>query len=590
MLRWAMPTEDIAAVADIVRVHGAERADVAALVMGERIVTYGELHARSSQAANAFRAAGVGFGDRVAFVEKNGVEFFEVTYGLAKLGAVVVPVNWRLAPPEMLQIIDDAGAAVVVVGSEFLGHIEAIADELTSVHTILAVGHHDRWQAFDDWIADQPTDDPGVATGPDDIALQLYTSGTTGLPKGVMLKNSNFFSLVSCITPQWRFTADSVSIAVMPMFHIAGSGWAMVGLYCGCTNIVMRDVDPVAILDAVPRHRVTNILLVPAVIQFVLMTPGVEKTDFSSLRTLVYGASPISDDVLIKGLERFGCEFIGVYGLTETTGAITQLKGPDHDPVNRPELLRSCGRPHPWVEVRFVDANGEDVSTGSIGELWTRSPQNMAGYWNNPVATAATVTPDAWLKSGDAGYLGEDGYIYLFDRVKDMIVSGGENIYPAEVENVLMAHEDAGDVAVIGIPDATWGEAGQGSRRGRGRGLPQRVGPDRVRSRAAGRLQAAQIHRLHHGTATQPQRQTPQTTAARAVLGGRRASHPLIRTVSRRRAANDVIDTDSWRSWPAGCSFGRSTTTARCGSTATSSTWRSPATTALARCSTRGSR
>ena len=459
MLRWAMPTEDIAAVADIVRVHGAERADVAALVMGERIVTYGELHARSSQAANAFWAAGVGFGDRVAFVEKNGVEFFEVTYGLAKLGAVVVPVNWRLAPPEMLQIIDDAGAAVVVVGSEFLGHIEAIADELTSVHTILAVGHHDRWQAFDDWIADQPTDDPGVATGPDDIALQLYTSGTTGLPKGVMLKNSNFFSLVSCITPQWRFTADSVSIAVMPMFHIAGSGWAMVGLYCGCTNIVMRDVDPVAILDAVPRHRVTNILLVPAVIQFVLMTPGVEKTDFSSLRTLVYGASPISDDVLIKGLERFGCEFIGVYGLTETTGAITQLKGPDHDPVNRPELLRSCGRPHPWVEVRFVDANGEDVSTGSIGELWTRSPQNMAGYWNNPVATAATVTPDAWLKSGDAGYLGEDGYIYLFDRVKDMIVSGGENIYPAEVENVLMAHEDVGDVAVIGIPDATWGEA-----------------------------------------------------------------------------------------------------------------------------------
>jgi hypothetical protein len=180
----------------------------------------------------------------------------------------------------------------------------------------------------------------------------------------------------------------------------------------------------------------------------------------------------------------------------------------------------------------------------------------MAGYWNNPVATAATVTPDAWLKSGDAGYLGEDGYIYLFDRVKDMIVSGGENIYPAEVENVLMAHEDVGDVAVIGIPDATWGEAVKAVVVAAAGALPQRVGPDRVRSRAAGRLQAAQIHRLHHGTATQPQRQTPQTTAARAVLGGRRASHPLIRTVSRRRAA-DVIDTDSWRSWPAGCSSGR---------------------------------
>ena len=268
----------------------------------------------------------MGFGDRVAFVDKNGAEFFELTYGLTKLGAVIVPVNWRLAAPEMLQIIEDAGAVVVVVGSEFFDHIEAIEDRLTKVHTIVAVGSHGRWAAFDDWIGGQPTDDPGVTTGSDDVALQLYTSGTTGLPKGVMLKNSNFFSLMSTMAQEWRFTADSVSLAVMPMFHIAGSGWAMVGLYCGCTNVVLRDVDPVAILDAIPRHRITNILLVPAVIQFVLMTPGVEKTDFSSLRTLVYGASPISDDVLIKGLERLGCEFVGVYGLTETTGAITQLK------------------------------------------------------------------------------------------------------------------------------------------------------------------------------------------------------------------------------------------------------------------------
>jgi long-chain acyl-CoA synthetase len=217
-------------------------------------------------------------------------------------------------------------------------------------------------------------------TGPEDIAVQLYTSGTTGLPKGVMLKNSNFFSLMSSIAPQWRFTADSVNLAVMPMFHIAGSGWAMVGMYCGCTTVVMRDVDPAAILEAIPIHRVSNILLVPAVIQFVLMTPGVEETDLSSLRAIVYGASPISDDVLTKGLERFGCEFIGVYGLTETTGAITQLKGVDHDPVNRPQLLRSCGKPHPWVEVRIVDANGEDVPTCTVGELWTRSTQNMLGF------------------------------------------------------------------------------------------------------------------------------------------------------------------------------------------------------------------
>jgi long-chain acyl-CoA synthetase len=148
-----------------------------------------------------------------------------------------------------------------------------------------------------------------------------------------------------------------------------------------------------------------------------------------------------------------------VYGLTETTGAITQLKGVDHDPVNRPQLLRSCGKPHPWVEVRIIGDDGEDVPIGTVGELWTRSLQNMLGYWNNPDATARTLTPDGWLKSGDAGYLDDEGYIYLFDRVKDMIVSGGENIYPAEVENVLMTHEDVGDVAVIGVPDEVWGEA-----------------------------------------------------------------------------------------------------------------------------------
>jgi len=454
-----MSIEGIASVADIVRVHGAERGDVAALVVDERPITYRDLDVRSSRAANAFRSAGVGFGDRVAFIDKNSAEFFEVTFGLAKLGAVIVPVNWRLAPPEMKQIIDDAAAEVIVVGPEFFGHIEEIADELAKVHTIIAVGSHDRWPAFDEWIAGLSDDDPGVTTGPEDIALQLYTSGTTGLPKGVMLTNRNFFGLAAGVAQEWHFDADSMNLAVMPMFHIAGSGWALCGLYCGCTNVVLRDFDPAAILEAIPRHRVTNILLVPAAIQFLLMTPGVEKTDFSSVRALVYGASPITDDVLVKGLERFGCEFIGVYGLTETNGAITQLKGVDHDPEQRPHLLRSCGKPHPWVEVRIVGADGEDVPTGAVGELWTRSAQNMAGYWNNHKATAATITSDGWLKSGDAGYFDDDGYIYLYDRVKDMIVSGGENIYPAEVENVLMAHEDVGDVAVIGVPHETWGEA-----------------------------------------------------------------------------------------------------------------------------------
>jgi long-chain acyl-CoA synthetase len=452
-----MTQPEIATIADIVRVHAARHPDAAALVVDERTITFAELDARSSQAAQAFRAAGVGFGDRVAYIEKNGAEFFDVVCGLAKLGAVGVPVNWRLAPPEMLHIIEDAQARIVVVGSEFFGHLEAVEDRLTSVDAIVTIGVHDRWLAFEDWLAGHPDEDPGVTTGSDDVALLMYTSGTTGLPKGVMLTNGNYLCKATGIADEWRFTEDSVSLAVMPLFHMAGSGWVFVGLYEGATTIVLRDVDPVAILDSVVRHRITNMLLVPAVIQMMLGAPGVEDADFSSVRAIVYGASPITDDVLVRGLERFGCEFLQVYGLTETTGSITQLD--DHDPAGRPELLRSCGKPYPWAELRIVDDDGREVPVGAVGEVWTRSAQNMRGYWNNPGATAATVTEDGWLKTGDAGFVDREGYLYLHDRKKDMIVSGGENVYPTEVENVLMTHPAVDDVAVIGVPDEKWGEA-----------------------------------------------------------------------------------------------------------------------------------
>ncbi|OBK76212.1 long-chain-fatty-acid--CoA ligase [Mycobacterium sp. 1164985.4] len=446
-----MPHPDIATVADIARVFGAERPDAVALIAGERTATFAELDARSNRVAQSLRAAGVGFGDRVAFIEKNGIEFFEVACALSKLGAVVVPVNWRLAPPEMLHIIDDARARVVIVGTEFFGHVEAIEDRVTA--TLVAVGAHSRWPAFEEWTANFPAEDPCVTTQPDDLAFLMYTSGTTGSPKGVMLTNDNYFCKATGIADKWRFDADSVSLAVMPMFHMAGSGWAFVGLCEGARTVVLRDVDPAAVLDAVARHGITNMLLVPVVIQRLLNTPGVETTDFSALRAIVYGASPITDDVLVRALERFDCDLLQVYGQTETTGSITQLDR------HAPELLRSCGKPFPWVQVRIVDDTGRDVPTGTVGELWTRSRQNMRGYWNNPAATAATITPDGWLKTGDAGYVDREGYVYLHDRVKDMIVSGGENVYPTEIENVLMTHPDVADVAVIGVPDPAWGEA-----------------------------------------------------------------------------------------------------------------------------------
>jgi long-chain acyl-CoA synthetase len=451
----------IATIADIIRTHAAERPEAAALELDGRTVSFAELGERASRVAQALRGVGVGEGDRVAFIDKNGVEWFEVTFGLAMLGAVNVAVNWRLAPAEMAQIIDDAQAEVLIVGPEFVGHVEKIEAELGRVRTIVAIGGGpDRWTDYEAFVGAAEAVDPGVRPQGADIAFQLYTSGTTGLPKGVMLTNDNFFLGVGGIAGQWRFTDDSVNLAMMPMFHIAGAGWAMVGLYHGCHTVVLRDVDPARILQVIPEFGVTNAFMVPAVIQFLLMTPGVEATDFSSLRALVYGASPITDKVLVQGMATMGCEFIQVYGLTETTGAITQLDGVDHDPENRPDLLRSCGKPYPWVDVRIVDsATGEDQPLGEVGELWTRSHQNMAGYWNNPGATAEAVTPDGWFKTGDAGFTDAEGFLYLHDRVKDMIVSGGENVYPAEVENVLMQHPGVADVAVIGVPDDRWGEA-----------------------------------------------------------------------------------------------------------------------------------
>jgi long-chain acyl-CoA synthetase len=219
-------------------------------------------------------------------------------------------------------------------------------------------------------------------------------------------------------------------------------------------------MDPAAVVRLIGEHRITHAFLVPAVLAFMNMVPGVEDADFSSLEVFVYGASPISEDVLTKSVQLFKCKFWQAYGLTETTGGVVNLPPSDHDP-NGPNKhrLRSCGVPGPGVEIRIVDNDsGRDCEQGEVGEIWIRSAQVMAGYWKRPEDTAKAITADGWFKSGDAGYVDADGYVYIHDRVKDMIVSGGENVYPAEVENVLMSHPAIADVAVIGIPHEKWGE------------------------------------------------------------------------------------------------------------------------------------
>ena len=446
--------------AGIIRKWAVETPEKAAMVFEGSITTWRQLDERSNRIANALAAAGVAKADRVVFIDKNGPAYFEVAFGVAKLNAVLVAANWRLAPPEMIYTINDAQAKVVVVGPDFIPLIEQIASELSTVTKIVVTADHPKWESFDDFVASGANTDPGAPSDWSDVAMQLYTSGTTGLPKGVMLANSNMFTLYDEVAAHWAFDSESVNMVAMPLFHIGGCGWAMVGMYFGAKSIIVREFVPNVVLDLMVEHQATNAIYVPAMLQFMAMVPGAADRDYSSLRRMVYGASPITNEVLIAAMKVFKVPFVQVYGMTETTGGFTQLSPEDHDPNGpRAHLLRSAGRAYPWVEVKIVSLDTEaDCAAGEVGEVWTRSRQNMLGYWNKPEETAKTITSDGWLKTGDAGYLDEEAFLFLTDRVKDMIVSGGENVYPAEVENALASHPAIAEVAVIGVPHERWGE------------------------------------------------------------------------------------------------------------------------------------
>ena len=449
----------VTTIADIVRRFAAETPDSLAIKFGNSRVSWRELDERSSRAASALRELGIGPQHRIAFLSKNCVEYFEVSFAAAKLNAVVVAVNWRLTPAEIAYIVDDARATVLVTGPDFFETTAAIRNGLTHVKHIVAIGGHAGWIAYEPWLAGAPDRDPRVPVAHDDVCMQLYTSGTTGLPKGVLTTNANLFALLGKVQAAWRFDRTSVNLVCMPLFHIAGCEWALAGMELGAASVLVRDFDPAQILDLMQAEAITNALFVPAMLGFMARVPGTEARQFPALRSIVYGASPITNETLLAAMRTFKCDFVQVYGMTETTGAITELTAADHDPEGpKSYLLRSAGKPFPWVEMRIVDTDGRDCAADEVGELWTRSAQNMLGYWNKAAETGATITAGGWLKTGDAGYMDKDGYVFLTDRVKDMIVSGGENIYPAEIENVLAGHPAVAEVAVIGVPDEGWGE------------------------------------------------------------------------------------------------------------------------------------
>jgi acyl-CoA synthetase (AMP-forming)/AMP-acid ligase II len=434
----------------LLRTHATQSPIAPCLTFESETLSFSDLDERSSRAANALAQRGVNSGDRVAIIARNCLDYFDLFFACAKLGSIFLPINWRLSAREIADILADGSPSLLIVENDLRPVLSETAN-LPPTFDLAAYAHlRDAAKAVD--IGKQPLSD--------DPLLILYTSGTTGVPKGAVLSHGNLSYLARMAQELWGFNSSSVNLVAMPLFHIGGIGYAMTALSQGGHTVLMQQVVPAEIIAAIPGYGVTHGFFVPTVIRLLLDAPGIAEMNMASLKRILYGAAPIGEAVLRRAIEVFGCGFNHAYGMTETAGTVVTLAPEDHDLDGpRSHRLRSCGVPMPWNELALVDpVTDERVATGEVGEIRIRSKVNMLGYWNRPEETAKTINPDGWLCTGDAAYQDADGYVYIHDRFKDMIVSGGENIYPTEIENILYAHHDVSSVAVIAVPHERWGE------------------------------------------------------------------------------------------------------------------------------------
>ena len=436
-----------------IRHWAAERADEVALEQGEEAASFAQLDRRTRQAIALLGELGVTKGDRVAWLGKNAKIYFELFYACGRIGVVMVPIGWRLAPPEVRYILDDTGAKVLFAGEGLddaaLKACEGMADSPPIISAAEAQRRLD--------VAEPADFEPA---GPQDAVLQLYTSGTTGNPKGAVLSNSNLFALrvpAGEAGEPWSQWEDGEAILVaMPCAHIGGTGLGIMALAGGVRAIVQAEFTPEGVLTAF-EQGVTRMFIVPAALQMVIQHPRAKTTDFSAVRYVLYGAAPIPLELLREAVRTIpNAGFLQCYGMTETTGTIAVLPPDDHV-LEGNRRMRSAGRAVPGAELKVVGEDGTELPRGEVGELIVKSPSNMVGYWNLDEATRASLR-EGWMHTGDAATMDEDGYVYIQDRIKDMIISGGENIYPAQVESAIYGHPAVAEVAVIGIPDDTWGE------------------------------------------------------------------------------------------------------------------------------------
>jgi acyl-CoA synthetase (AMP-forming)/AMP-acid ligase II len=410
----------------------------------------------------ALRGRGVTAGDRVGWLGLNHPDYVVVMNACFRIGAVLVAINARLVAREIAYILGDAGIGIIVSETDFLPLVEE-ARATTGLKTVILLdapfeGRPD----FAQLIGGHAPDAQMPAISPEDIALQLYTSGTTGFPKGALLSHHQLLGTIEkgkLTGEDWgRWDEDDVALVAMPLFHIGGSGWGLHALEAGATMVILPRPDIPGMVAAIAHERITRMFAVPAVLLAICQVLESAPADLTSMTELYYGASPIPLDVLRRSMAAFpNAGFIQCYGATETCGTVVYLPPTDHDPAGN-QRMRGCGKPFPGNAVKIIDSDGQALPPGAVGEICIKSVSVMNGYHNKAEATAKAVV-DGWYLTGDAGYLDADGYLYIHDRVKDMIVSGAENIYPAEVENALHEHPAVADCAVIGVPDDKWGEA-----------------------------------------------------------------------------------------------------------------------------------
>ncbi len=451
-------------VADLLRTTAAHRPEAPVVVGDGRNLTHGELDTRSSRIAAGLVRAGLEPGDRVAMLARNATEYWELFFAASRSGLVVVPINFRLAAAEVEFIVSDVAPRALVVEDVLMDSVtEAAAILVDGPRLVFTQGSDplevpSGWGAFEDFVAASPADDPRRDATGDDLAFIMYSSGTTGRPKGVMTTVAGFLWAVERFGANFDVSPASVSLVPTPYYHIAAGGWSLIAIAAGGRIVQFTEVTPQKMVSHMVEHQTTHVVMVPTVIQAFVSSPEVSAVDFSCVEWLVYGGSPISESVMVRAQEVFGARLAQTYGLTETIGVATIL-GPESHTSATSGLLRSAGRPVDGVELEIRDPEtGTRCATGETGEVVVRGGCVTLGYWRNDAATAETLDGDGWFRTGDAGYVDAEGFVYLRDRLKDLLTSGGENVYPAEVENAIMSHPDVLEVAVIGIPSEKWGE------------------------------------------------------------------------------------------------------------------------------------